>query len=216
MLLRTIVIAALSFAVSVPVADAAQRERRVRQARVAQPAPPPPPEMTRLMAMKGAWVFDGTVTMGPRKPRKARWRIHCKDAAGGWSLVCNETIHLPRMAAMHGTTTFGYDAATRVLHIYTVNNMGEVRDLHGKWEDDRTITYRYQGMQGGKPFVQEARIVQTDPAAFDIDLKVTVGGQPQVVFDGTFRRKPPKPRRARASRGDTAGPVEAQPAAPAE
>jgi hypothetical protein len=155
------------------------------------------------------------VTRGERKPRKARWRINCKQAAGGWSVACDETIRLPQMGVMRGHTLFGYEPGTRVLHIYTVNNMGEVRDLPGKWEDESTISYRYEGTQGGKPFVQEARIALTDAGTFDVDLTVTVGGQPMVAFDGTFHRKPPKPRRARARRGDGAAPVEAAPA-PAE
>jgi hypothetical protein len=215
-LLRTIAIGALAFALGVPLADAAPRPQRERHARRAQPAmPAPPPEAARLAALKGVWMFDGTVSMNGRKPRKARWRINCKEAAGGWSVACDETIHLPRMGNMRGHTLFGYDSATGRLHIYTVNNMGEVRDLPGKWADDRTITYRYEGTQGGKPLVQEARIALTDAGTIDVDLKVTVGGQPMVAFDGAFHKKPPKPRRARVPRGDAAAPAEPAPA-PAE
>jgi hypothetical protein len=207
-LLRTISIAALSFVMSISIADAAQRERPARPARAAQAMPAPPPEAARLAALKGVWVFDGTVAMGKRKPRKARWRINCKETAGGWSIACDETIGLPRVGTMRGHTLFGYDPATRTLHIFTVSNMGEVRDLHGKWVDERTIAYRDESTQGGKPRVQEARIALTDAGSLDVDLKITVGGEPQVAFKGMFHRKPPKPRRARAARGDTAAPAE--------
>ena len=215
MLLKTIAIAMLAFAVGIPVADAAHRERRARQPRATQTMPAPPPEAARLAALKGVWVFDGTVAMGKNKPRKARWRINCKDAAAGWSVVCEETISLPRMGTMRGHSTFGYDPATQVLHIFTVNNMGEVRDLHGKWEDERTITYRYEATQNGKPFVQEARIALTDSGTFDVDLKLTLGGAPMVAFDGTFHKKPPRPRRARSAQGASAAPAQPAEAAPA-
>jgi hypothetical protein len=209
MIAKAIVAAAIALAVCITTADAAQRLPRERGRR-AQPAmPAPPPEAARLGALKGAWVFDGTVTMGNGKPRKARWRINCREAAAGWSVACDETIGLPGMGTMRGHTLFGYDPATRILHIFTVNNMGEVRDLPGKWADERTIMYRYEGTQGGKPFVQEARIALTEAGTYAVNLKVTLGGRPVVALDGTFHQRVPRPRRAPAASGDSAAPATA-------
>lgn len=213
MIARSIIAFLVAATISVTAADAAQHQRRARHPR---PQPPPPPaEIARLSAMHGTWNFDGTVTMGRSRPRKVRWKLVCKTSAGGWALACEETMRLPRLPVMRGHDLFGYDAATGTVHFYTVNSFGETHDALGKWTDENTIHYRYEGTQGGKPMVQEADVVLHGPDAFDVDLKVTVGGDVQSVFHGTFHKAPPRPRRARRAAAPPA-PTEAAPAAPAQ
>jgi hypothetical protein len=199
MLARTIAATAAALVLSVAIADAAPRAHREHRAHWAEPATPPPAEAARLMAFRGVWQFDGTVTMGANKPRKVRWRLGCKEAAGGWALACDDTIHIPKAPVYRESDLFGYDVSTGQVHFFAVNNSGEARDLHGKWTDDHTLHYHYEGTRGGKPLVEDATVTLRDAGTFDLDDTVTVGGQPEMAFHGTFHLQPKRARRPRGA-----------------
>jgi hypothetical protein len=71
--------------------------------------------------------------------------------------------------------------------------------------------FRYEGTQGGKPFVEDATLAIRDDVTFDMDVTVSIGGEPRVVLDGTFHKAPPRPRRPR----NRAPAAQAEPQAPA-
>ena len=216
---RTIAALLLSLALGTSQACAAPTAAhapRAHHARARHPAPPAPAAAARLMAFRGVWQFDGTVTMGANKPRKVRWRLGCKIAAGGWALACDDTIHLPKSPVLHETDLFAYDAAAGVVRFYLADNRGAVRELEGKWIDDHTINYHYEGSENGKPIVEDAKMVLRDPATFDIDDTMSVGGKSMIAFRGTFHLQPKHTRPRHGANAPAAAKGTATDTAPAQ
>jgi hypothetical protein len=169
---------------------------------------PPPAEMGRLMAFRGVWQFDGTVTTGTDRPRKVRWRLGCKQGAGGWALVCDDTIHIPKSPLFLEHDTFGYVPATHEIHFFAINNYGDVRDIRGKWVNEKTIRYHYEGTRDGKPLVENTEVVLRDASTFDLTDTVTVGGKPDMAFHGTFHLQPKRARGGRRGATDESAPAD--------
>lgn len=213
MLAKLIATTALAIlAAGAAIAANADRPHRARHARAVQQQTPPPPEAARLMAFRGVWNFDGTVTMGDNKPRKARWRMGCSQTAGGWALACDDTIRIPRMPVIREHDLFAY--AGGVIHFYMANNTGEARELTGKWTSDTTIHYHFEGTQDGKPLVEDADVTLRDATTFDLTDTVTVGGKPFMAFQGTFHQQPKRARRGRNAPADAQAPEHAPITAP--
>ena len=187
---------------------------RAHAAHAARVSHKPPAEAARLMAFRGVWNFDGSITMGANAPAPLRWRLSCSKAAGGWGVACNDTIHIPKMGTIYEHDLFAYDA-TGALHFFMADNMGQVRELSGKWTDEHTLAYHYEGTQEGKPVVEDATVVLRDGTTFDLDDKVTAGGEVQMSFHGTFHKQPKRSSGAHAA-APAQPPVTPAPSEPAQ
>jgi hypothetical protein len=148
-------------------------------------APQPAQEVAKLMAWTGTFEGEASVSMnGKTTPFKLKHMN--RQASQGWALICEEKADIPEMGRYEAVNIFGFDAGKKMLHLYTVSNMGDTHDHWGKWTNDKTFDMKYEGMQDGKPMVETIHCVFDSPTQYHFTSETKVGGQMYSTFSATM------------------------------
>jgi hypothetical protein len=155
---------------------------------VAQDAPHVPDVVQQhLWPLVGNWRGEAKMTVGGTTTTFPYTHKSMKTA-GGFGLQVIDGGTIPGMGAYTGTNLFGYDAGTGTLHLFTVDNVGDVHDHAGKWAGEKNVVLRYEGISEGKPMVEIITIDFDGPRQYSFKSVVTVGGEPYQTFEATMKR----------------------------
>jgi hypothetical protein len=141
-------------------------------------APAPPAEVARTVnAFIGRWTFETTMTPPGGKPVKFPETIDCHKGAQGRSAICVDRFTAPGEGPTEYDYLVGFDADTKIAHLFAVGSLGEVHDHRCTWSGQKVLECEpLEATLGGQP------IKETFSFTFDGN-KVTLRGT-TVTKDG--------------------------------
>jgi hypothetical protein len=154
------------------------------------PTPPstPPPEVAKTVdAFNGKWTLETTMTAPGGKPVKFAETVDCHKGAHGRAVICVDRSTVPGEPPTEYDYLVGYDADTKMVHLFTVGSPGEVHDHRCKWNDDKVLECEpLKATLGGQP------ITETFAFTFEgnkLTLKgMTVTADGPIAFEASGKR----------------------------
>ena len=118
---------------------------------------PLPVEAKRLDVFLGNWNVEGTLTfMG--KPFGVKGIAKFSSVAKGWGVLATAKLEIEGLGAYEEADLLVFDRSEKLYHFFTVTNTAAAYDHKGKWLNDDTINFLYEGSQDGKSYKEELLI----------------------------------------------------------
>ena len=116
-------------------------------------APATPPEVARTVdAFNGKWTLETKMTPPGGQPVKFPETIECHKGAHGRSAICVDRFTAPGEGPAEYNYLVGFDADTKIAHLFAVGSPGEVHDHRCTWKDDKVLDCEpLEATLGGQP-----------------------------------------------------------------
>jgi len=137
---------------------------------------PLPVEAKRLDVFLGNWNVEGTLTfMG--KPFGVKGIAKFSSVAKGWGVLATAKLEIEGLGANEEADLLVFDRSEKLYHFFAVTNTAAAYDHKGKWLNDDTINFLYEGSQDGKSYKEELLIKILNQNEVTIHEKDFVGDQ---------------------------------------
>jgi hypothetical protein len=143
-----------------------------------------------VQALEGRWVTSGTMTWPGKAPvQLSNVVLDCKKVAGGGAISCSHGYNVPDEGRQEEAALIGVDSHTGVVHRYSVNSKGELRDHQGVWTDDRTLMLDAPSFAQGKPATSRMTLTFPMPDQLNFRSVAYMPGGEQATFEVSGKRE---------------------------
>ena len=133
---------------------------------------PLPVEAKKLGFLVGQWNIEGYLVFGGKRLRaKGVWMLSW--AAAKWGVLNVGEMEIEGMGVYEEVDIIGFDAGERLYHLFSVTNTAATHDHKGKWLDEETLSFTYEGLEEKKPYREDIEIKIISPnelAITEIDV----------------------------------------------
>lgn len=133
---------------------------------------PLPVEAKRLEFLIGQWNIEGYLVFGGKRLRaKGVWMLSW--AASKWGVLNVGEMEIEDMGVYEEVDIIGFDTGQRLYHLFSVTNTAATHDHKGRWLDEETLSFTYEGLEEKKPYREEIEIKIISPnelAITEIDV----------------------------------------------
>jgi hypothetical protein len=137
---------------------------------------PFPIEAMRLTVFLGNWRVEGTLTfMG--KPFGVKGYAIFSSTAARWGVLATVKLEIEGLGTYEEADLLAFDRNEKLYHYFSVTNTAAAYDHKGKWLDEGTISFIYEGLQDGKSYKEELLIRILNQNEVTILEKDFVGNQ---------------------------------------
>lgn len=136
---------------------------------------PLPDEAKRLEVLVGQWNIEGYLVFGGKRLRaKGVWMLSW--AAAKWGILNVGEIEIEEMGVYEEVDLIGFNAGDRLYHLFSVTNTAATHDHKGKWLDEGTLSFTYEGLEEKKPYREDIEIKIISPNELEvIEIDVLAG-----------------------------------------
>jgi len=135
-----------------------------------------PVEAKRLNVFLGNWNVEGTLTfMG--KPFGVKGVAKFSSVAKGWGVLATAKLEIEGLGAYEETDLLVFNRSEKLYHFFAVTNTAAAYDHKGKWLNDDTISFLYEGLQDEKTYKEDLMIKILNQNEVTIHEKDFVGDQ---------------------------------------
>jgi hypothetical protein len=149
---------------------------------------PLPHEARKLQAFVGDWDVEGVLTTEGRSFKVTGQRKFA-SAAAGWGVFNVGKMEIEGLGTYEELHVLGFDPSEKTFHYFSVTNTASARDHKGKWIDDRTISFLYEGSQKGKDYREEIEVKIQTPKELKIIETDTLAGNIILTMDTTLKKQ---------------------------
>ena len=143
--------------------------------------------MKSLQVLVGDWIAEGTLTF-KGKAFKIGGTAKLMSAAAGWGVANFSKLDIEGVGSYEEVDVLGFDPIEKLFHFFSVTNTGAARDHEGKWLDDKTIRFGYEGLQEGKTYVEEISVNILSSRELTIHERDTLDGQVITIMHVSLRK----------------------------
>lgn len=147
----------------------------------------PPKDLARMLAMEGGWTAQGQMSVGD-KSYAMTYKAVFKKTADGSGLTMEESFDSPDLGKMRGMNLIGYDANTKTIRWFTVDNMGTSHEHKGVWTSDTHFSMDFHGKRDGKKYDEEITMDLEGHDRCKVHVTGKVDGKLSEEFNGLFVR----------------------------
>ena len=146
----------------------------------------PPEEIQKFYGFEGVW--EGKFNMQMKGATYTGTHTYTK-ISDGWGMMMDESIDIANMGTYRAKYLLGYNVSEGKYHMYSISNMGEIRDLVGVWTDSKTLHFEYVGVEDNKTYAEKADFTIKNPDTYIIYDNVTINNVASSMIDMTFNRQ---------------------------
>jgi hypothetical protein len=148
-----------------------------------------PKEVADMECLVGNWEGNARMTLGGQSA-DLKVSLSCKRTPGKWGVLCTtRMLGIPGLASYEETDLFGFDPGSRKYHWFSVTNGGETHDHVADLPTGDTVNWVYTGMQEGKPFREEVRMVFSKGGnAMTLRGETFLAGKSTSVIEGIVKK----------------------------
>jgi len=140
-----------------------------------------------LQVLIGDWIAEGTLTF-KGKAFNITGTAKLMSAAAGWGVANFSKLDIEGVGSYEEVDVIGFDPTEKLFHFFSVTNTGAARDHKGKWLDDKTIRFDYEGLQEGKTYVEEISVNIPSSRELTIHERDTLDGQVITIMHVSLRK----------------------------
>lgn len=151
---------------------------------------PPPEPVKQLYRFIGDWHGKAIACMGKDTVRFPL-TIRAEKTADGWGVLATARGDMGKMGTYHETDMFGWSPQSKLVHLFTVTNMGETHDHSGDWLKDEKTTLKltFTQPQEGREFKEEIMaILHGDGNRMILRSLTMLNGEYQSSFEAEMQR----------------------------
>ena len=148
---------------------------------------PLPDGARRLQVFVGDWKVEGTLTF-EGKPLKVKGTWKISSAAAGWGVLNVGRMELEGMGKYEEVDILGFNPGEKLVHLFSLTNTAAVHDHKGRWSDDTTLNFVYEGSQEGKKYREEITVKFHSPKEWSINELDSLDGQIISTMEITLRK----------------------------
>lgn len=152
-----------------------------------EPAPQIPEEIKRLHFLEGTWRGEASLEVEGQTRRLNLSQIH-RLVADGFGIQTQEAADFPEGRLYEAVNLFGFESGRKIMHLYTINSRGDVRDRTGRWTSPNTLELQYEGVQSGQPLVEKRVLTIKSPQEYHFTSRTTLGGKAYSAFSATMHK----------------------------
>jgi len=146
-----------------------------------------PAQAKELHCLVGKWKGEGKLTVGS-EVASVKGKYVCKKISGGFGVACTaELTGVPGLDKYRQHDMWGYDAGADAYHWFAITNAGETHDHVGRLTSDSFVG-KYEGVRGGKAFVETVEFRFTDDDTLRVISGVREDGKLAEKLELVFRR----------------------------
>jgi hypothetical protein len=147
------------------------------------------PAMKNLQKFVGNWNCADTKAVMGGKTYTLSYDVKCTSAIDGMGLYMEEHFKHEELGTLKGLDIVGYDPNLKMVHMYTIDNMGTCHDHLGTWQDNEHIFFQYSGIVEGKLYVEKIYFAFMGTDRMNFKLVGEHDGVVQEEMSGVFRKK---------------------------
>lgn len=151
---------------------------------------PPPEPVKQLYRFIGDWRGKAVASMG-KDTIRFPLTIKAEKTADGWGVLASVRGDMGKMGTYHETSMFGWSPQTKLVHLFSVTNMGETHDHFGDWLKDEKTTLKltFTQPQGeGTEFKEEIMMILHDGNQMTMRSLTMRNGEYQSSFVAEMQR----------------------------
>jgi hypothetical protein len=111
------------------------------------------------------------------KPFGIKGNAKFSSAAAKWGILVTAKLEIEGLGSYEETDLLAFDRNEKVYHFFAVTNTAAAYDHKGKWLDESTISFIYEGLQDGKSYKEELLITIFNQNEISILERDFVGNQ---------------------------------------
>jgi hypothetical protein len=146
-------------------------------------------EWTKMLGVEGSWSGPATLILGAKTYHFTDYSEFRKTADGS-GLLMEEWSTDPELGKMKGTSLIGYNPNDKMIHWFSVDNMGTAHEHTGSWKTPNHFYMEHNSMQEGKKYVEKIDCMFTTKDQLELKVTGTLDGETMMQFNGNFQRKP--------------------------
>jgi len=117
------------------------------------------------------------------KPFGVKGVAKFSSVAAGWGVLATAKLEIEGLGAYEEANLLAFDRGEKSYHFFAVTNTAAAYDHKGKWLNDDTISFLYEGLQDGKSYREELLIKILNQNEVTIHEKDFVGNQITTEMD---------------------------------
>lgn len=94
----------------------------------------------KLDSLVGTWHGSGSLTL---EGKTMKFPLTYTCAKAGAAVTCNVAAQMTKDMSLDERHLFGFDKATGMYHLFSVNDWGEAYDHAAKWSDAGKVSFEY-------------------------------------------------------------------------
>jgi hypothetical protein len=143
----------------------------------------------KLAWLAGTWDVTMAMAMGVNEPsaQATGTQTHAWILNGHFLETQTQAQSAQGPIATRGLLTWDHQA--QAYRHWSFNDLGEFRQYEGRWEDERTLIFRYEGAAGGRPFRQRITLSRPAEAEYRYVVETDRGSGFRVDIDMTGRKR---------------------------
>ena len=147
---------------------------------------PLPDEAKKLRAF-GNWTVEGALTF-MSKPFGVKGSAMFSSAAAGWGVLAVAKLDTKNSGAYEEVDILGFSRGEKMFHFFSVTNTAAVYYHRGRWLDENTLSFFYEGLQDRKTYCEEIDVKFQNANELAIHEIDSLDGQAISTMDVTLRK----------------------------
>jgi hypothetical protein len=147
-----------------------------------------PPQVQKFKRFIGTWTATVNLRDDQQKIHNFKQQFVFTSIADGNGLYVEELADSPEFGKMAGSDLIGYDPYEKLIHCYTVDNMGTTHDHICTWKSDDNFYMEHNSIRNGKKYAEKINIVFKGNDSMEASMTSLLDGKVTMSSTATYTR----------------------------
>lgn len=128
-----------------------------------------PESWKTMLKLEGLWTGPCTMIL-PNKSYQIKYSFHFKSILDGTGMQMDENFQHAELGYFQGTNLIGYDPYEKLIHWFSVDNMGTTHDHLIRWISVNRIEVEHKSIQNGKKYTEHGFLQFNNDQTIEVHL----------------------------------------------
>lgn len=146
-------------------------------------------ELELLQKLIGDWTVDLTAKMPDGTSLQGKGTVKASGLSMDRGVYTEMRLDVPGMGPYHEDDLWGFDQWENKMHLYSITSTGAAHDHSGRWKDEKTLEFHWEGLYEGKPATEDTSLTWVSGREIHVHEVDTSEGQTGPVFDYIVKKR---------------------------
>lgn len=146
-----------------------------------------PAPLQKISLSEGGWSGTAKMTIAD-STYEIPYNLEFSSTNGGRTYFAEEKYEVEPLGAVTGISMIAFNANDHLVHWFRSDNMGNCRDLKGKWVNGSNFVMEATETIEGQPFVETTKLTFWGKNTIDISIKRKLGEKVTEEVTATLNR----------------------------
>jgi len=141
-----------------------------------------------MLRLEGLWTGPCNMILDS-KSYQIKYSLNFRSILNGIGMQMDENFQHTELGSYQGTNLIGYDPNEKIIHWFSVDNMGTTHNHIIRWINVNRIEMEHQSVQNGKKYTEQAFIQFRNDQTFEMQLIAKSDNKTVQELTGTLSKQ---------------------------